>query len=125
MGMGRFQRPPDILGRHLLQVVGGVRDDSNELIAIFDGWELVDENNAQAFEKNGRWLYHYQLNYNVDWNHLINVWYKFRDLRIEDLKAEIEHSNFKLNISYCICYRDIDSAFQSIVSAIQWYNSIK
>lgn len=100
-------------------------DDNNELIAIFDGWELIEEDNAQAFEKNGNWRYHYELNYHGDWNHLIKVWCKFRDLKIDDLKAEIEHSVFKENIAHCICYRDIQSTFQSIVSAIQWYNSIK
>ena len=99
-------------------------DDSNELIAIFDGWELVEEDMVQKFKKNGFWLYNSELRYHSKWDYLIPIWYKFRDLRIEDLKAEIEHSGFKLNISYCICYRDIDSAFQAIVSGIQWYNSI-
>ncbi len=99
-------------------------DDNNELIAIFDGWELIDREGVQRFVNYGYRLYHYELRYNTDWSKLMPIWQKFRDLRIEDLKAEIEHSGFKLNISYCICYRDIESAHQAIVSGIQWYNSL-
>lgn len=63
------------------------------------------------------------MKYHSNWQWLIPAWYKFRDLKFEDAKSQFEHSDFKQNIAYCICYRDIQSAFQSIVSAIQWYNS--
>ena len=101
-------------------------DDNNELIAIFDGWELVNENNIACFWKNGYHLYHYELDYHSDWNRLRRIWEKFRDLTFNgDLKAEVDHAHFRQNIAHCICYRDIESAHQSIVSGIQWYNSIK
>jgi hypothetical protein len=100
-------------------------DDSNELIAIFDGWELVEEDMVQRFKKNGYWLYNSELRYHSKWDYLIPIWHKFRDLIFEDEKNEHNHSNFKYNISYRICYGTINDAFISIVSAIQWYNSIK
>jgi hypothetical protein len=99
-------------------------DDNNELIALFDGWELVERDNVYCFTKNGYRLYHYELGYHSNWSFLIPVWYKFKDLRFENVGHQLEHSNFKTNIAYSICYRNIESAFQSIVSGIQWYNSI-
>ncbi len=101
-------------------------DDNNELIAIFDGWELVEEDMAQAFQKNGRWLYHYELNYHGDWNHLIKVWHKFRDLRFDEFgKLNFEHSELKQLIAREICYGNIETAFKSMVLGVKWYNSIK
>jgi hypothetical protein len=94
-------------------------DDNNVLIAIFMGMRGTDKFLRENY------------NYHSDFNLLIYAWYKFRDLNMVDikvmmvLKAEIEHANFKEKIAHCICYRDFQSAFQSIVSAIQWYNSIK
>jgi hypothetical protein len=52
------------------------------------------------------------------------AWEKFRDLRFEGTHEQFEHSEFKQNIAHHICYASIEEAFQSIVSAIQWYNSI-
>lgn len=71
------------------------------------------------------WCITEMLKYHSHWNWLMKVWIKFRELRFEGIHEQFEHSEFKQNISHKICYGTMDDAFQSIVSAIQWYNSIK
>lgn len=100
-------------------------DNNNELIAIYEGWELIEREGIQCFIKYGYRLYHYELRYNTDWAKLIPIWQKFRDLRFEGVHEQFEHSEFKQNIAHRICYGTIETAYQSIVSGIQWYNSIK
>lgn len=65
------------------------------------------------------------LEYHHNRNWLHKAWERFRDLTwCDNDKAEMEHAGFKQTIAYYICYGDIDSAFQSIVSGIQWYNQL-
>jgi hypothetical protein len=65
------------------------------------------------------------MKYHSNYHWLIPAWQKFRNLRLEGIHEQFEHSEFKQNIAHHICYASIDEAFQSIVSAIQWYNQIK
>lgn len=98
-------------------------DDNNELIAIFDGWEPFDFGGDATFKKNGSWLYLRGLKYNSDRNWLHSAWEKFRDLKFDEYsKRDFEHAELKLNIAHWICYGNIDTAYQAIVSGIQWYN---
>lgn len=98
--------------------------ERNELISEFMGLKEVNgyhshPSPARGFCRPGFLEYHH----NRNWLH--SAWERFRDLRFEKVADQFEHSNFKTNIAYCICYRDVESTFQSIVSGIQWYNSIK
>ncbi len=100
-------------------------DDNNELIVIFDGWELTERNKTTCFVKNGYRLYHYELRYHNRWDLLMPIWVKFRNLKFEVIQEQFEHSEFRQNIAHLICYSTIESAHQAVVSGIQWYNSIK
>ena len=60
----------------------------------------------------------------VEWNDLMPIWFKIRDLRFKEVKHEFEHADIKQNCAHAICYRDIQSAYHEIVNAIKWYNTI-
>jgi hypothetical protein len=95
--------------------------EMNELVSEFMG---LKKEHGHMYPNNSGWCVAAYLHYHSNWEWLIPVWYKFRDLRFDDAKSQFKHADFKLNISYCICYRDIQSAFQSIISGIQWYNQL-
>ena len=104
---------------------------SNELIAKFMGYtvshkryprnhgigapEIVD--NQDCIRE--------KLKYHRDWNKLIDVWFKFRDMRFPEVKHQFEHGEFKQLISHSICYSSIDETYRTLVDAISWYNSTK
>jgi hypothetical protein len=98
--------------------------ERNELISDFMDLRSSDDYHIHPTPARGVCRAQFlQYHHNRNWLH--RVWERFRDLRWDDnAKAELEHADFKQNIAHCLCYRDIDSAFQSIVSGIQWYNSI-
>lgn len=63
-----------------------------------------------------------EYHHNRNWLHV--VWEKFRDLTFDIPKQELEHSEFRENIAYNLCFQTTERAFQAIVSGIQWYNSL-
>lgn len=58
----------------------------------------------------------------IDFNRLMPVWYKFRDLKFISPKLQFEHSKYKDSISRAICYQDIQVAFNEMVIAMKWHN---
>lgn len=66
-----------------------------------------------------------ELNYHKDWNILMEVWYKFRDLRFEEMRDQFMHSDWRTIIGHKIAYNSINDAYKSVIKAINWYNSTK
>jgi hypothetical protein len=97
----------------------------NELMALFDGWVQEERKNVICYTRNGYLKYDYELEYHKDWNKLIEVWYKFRDLTFENITHQFMHSDIKNVISHRICYEGINPTYKKIVLAIQWYNTTK
>ncbi len=96
--------------------------EMNELISEFMELKLKDGSHKYP---TGLGICKYMwLKYHSDWNWLRLAWQKFRDLKFTGIHEQFEHGEFKQNIAHVICYGTIESSFQSIVSAIQWYNSI-
>ena len=93
---------------------------NNELIALFMGFTKHNAGHFTDKKENIRFI----LSYNSIWSELMPVWYKFRDQRFEGIREQFEHGEFRQNIAHEICYGTRESAFQAIVSGIQWYNSI-
>jgi hypothetical protein len=97
--------------------------EGNELISEF--MELKRSGGWHTYPSAARGSCKAQfLEYHHNRNWLHAAWEKFRDLRFDIPKHELEHSEFRENIAYNICFQSTERAFQSIVSGIQWYNSI-
>lgn len=62
------------------------------------------------------------LEYKSNWNWLMPTWYKFRDLRFDKEKLEVEHSEWKNKIAHKICWGQTTDAFIEIVEALKWLN---
>ncbi len=95
--------------------------ESNELISDFLKLSCYDGSHISPIVGGG-FTKMLEYHYNRNWLH--KAWQQFRDLRFENVAHQIEHSVLKDTIVHCLCYMNVDSAFQSIVSAIKWYNSI-
>jgi hypothetical protein len=101
-----------------------VKTEMNELVSEFMGLKHQNGFHTCPTDGGGTCTYEF-LKYDHSYNWLMLAWHKFRDLKFEeDSKHEMEHYEFKQNITGKICYGAIESAFESLVSAIQWYNSI-
>ena len=97
--------------------------ERNELISDFMGLRLSDGWHQHPSPARGSCHPHFlQYHNNRNWLHL--AWEKFRDLRFDMPKYETEHIEFRVNIAYNICFQNTEKAFQSIVSAIEWYNQL-
>lgn len=95
----------------------------NKLIAQF-----MQVSKAKA--ENGLWYYvndnaylQDELKYNISWSWLMPVWVKFRDLKFDDTRLQLEHSGIKAALTYQICYGTIEQVFIEMFTAIQWYNT--
>lgn len=69
-------------------------------------------------------------NPNVDYNELMPVWVKFRDLEIDYKTDNLQFSDFnyirlKQNLEKTIMRKPIEKAFEELGKAIEWYNKIK
>lgn len=63
--------------------------------------------------------------YHDDFNLLMPVWYKFRDLQVSTFghrNVLVEHMD---KIAYAILRQSITEVFKALVEAIKWYNSLK
>lgn len=102
------------------------KNQGNELIALFDGWDLITSAGMglSYFRKDGRTLLHSELNYDSDWRYLMAVWYRFVDLRYLDVMHQLKHSELKTTCGYAILYGGIDLAYNRIIDAIKWHNSL-
>lgn len=64
-------------------------------------------------------------NYDKDWNRLMPVWYKFRDLKFNAGDSIREHSRYKRAMELLIPNEGISETFSALVEAVKWYNSLK
>jgi hypothetical protein len=111
----------------------------NEVLANFDGLTRVGTLNGDIFTQTG-WnipsdcpyaldmiVTSGDLNYHKDWSALMPVWYKFRDLKFDEVANQIEHSNIRTVIGAAILNEGPTpaAACALLANAIRWYNQIK
>jgi hypothetical protein len=112
---------------------GGDKTD-NEILAEFDGFQFHNDDPEQ-FPK-GYYIHPEPgtdghtadtLEYSTSWDWLMPVWYKFRDLGIDNLTPdEYEMLRGYWNIiSLSIPLHPIASVFAKLVEAVKWYNTVK
>jgi hypothetical protein len=120
-------------------------EQMNEAIALFGGWKLIkgelnhvcpscDEGKVPSgwctchlktnlFLKDGLRKDITYFQYHSSWDWLHGVWDRFRDLKFDDEKLQLEHSGWKDTISRAICYNSMIAAHLYLYKAIQWYNN--
>ncbi len=62
-----------------------------------------------------------------DWNLLMEVFYKFRDLHFTQsnhLVAALQHKQIIAPVKYALTHYSIKEVFIELVTAINWYNTI-
>lgn len=59
--------------------------------------------------------------YHKSWDWLHRAWGKFRDLKFNNEKLELQHSGWKGTIEHAICHYDILMAHKYLYNGIQWY----
>jgi hypothetical protein len=101
----------------------------NEILGLFDGaTSYYDGRYGKLWSHPLIKGTHFNLQYNSSWDWLMPVWYKFRDLKFEGEEVSQEHALFSMAINVAIIHKCKDSplpAFNELVSAINWYNTIK
>jgi len=65
------------------------------------------------------------LEFHVNYNKLMEVWQKLRDLKMNSTKAEMIHSIHKGKIAHAILNFTQKEAFNKLAEAIVWYNENK
>ena len=95
--------------------------EMNEVIAKFD------DNVSSSFDTyyHKKFKHHFEIHeaeYHSDWNWLMDVWYKFLELRFIKTMSQLEHSDLKTVVGHAILYGEIEVAHRNIYEAIQWYN---
>lgn len=103
--------------------------EMKRVIAIFDGFEFVNdapEDYPKGYytHKELGFLTIEEMGYDCSYQWLMPVWVKFRDLKFEDFKYQIEHSERKDIIGLAILYGEINIAFERLSEAITWYNQL-
>jgi hypothetical protein len=91
-------------------------------ITVFDD---IDANGNKYFYYNNFKMQDFEAlpNYHSDYNELIKVWVKFRDLYEPELGKALW--DVKENIKTIIVMKPIEEAFEELGKAIEWYNTIK
>lgn len=93
----------------------------NEILAEFMGFPLTKE--ESTFRGGWKTVPFMQWRFNSDWNQLMDVWYKFRDLDTPGgVKAFTLHCG---NIEHAIVHEGISESFSALVEAVKWYNGVK
>ena len=91
----------------------------NQLLSDFIGFEY------QQPEPNDSILFDYLNNpiqFERDWNLLMGVWDKFRDLKFnEETKSKL-HTNYVARLAQDLAYGTILEFFNNVQIAIKWYN---
>lgn len=105
-------------------------EQMNEVISLFDGWELIEEDNAQHFKRNGCFYTHSQLLYHSSWDWLMPVVRKIYDILAEMLKKRPPHTAchgdmIEVDIHCAIREVDILKTHDFVHQFIQWYNKQK
>lgn len=66
--------------------------------------------------------------YHEDYNDLMRVWAKFRELRFE--QSEMQSSEYQIHYRYCTVIRKImtdrtlPELYEALVKAVEWVNSL-
>lgn len=103
-------------------------EDKSKLIAEspFGGCTINDKEKVFKYTVFGQQWAVEGLKYHSNWNWLIPVWIKFRDLPYLRIKEVLEHAEYMEYIQRAICQNETPSeAFEALVKGIIWYNSIK
>lgn len=98
----------------------------NEVIARFMDimiFKTYAECEAFPIEKLKPWSLPEQLTYHTSWEKLMPVWYKFKDLNIEDRRKNIVFERFYLRIKDAILHQGCSEACKLLAEGIRWYNS--
>lgn len=61
--------------------------------------------------------------YHLKWDWLMPVWYKFRDLQINDETKRKLHTNYVARLVQDLAYGTINEFHHNITIALTWYNS--
>jgi len=101
-------------------------EQKNEVIARFMGHKEQNEEwgnplPSLCFLVNNHWHPVRNLKYHSDWSWLMEVWYKFRDLRFIPEMLDFKHSELKATIGHAILYGGIEIAHEKIYQGVQWY----
>jgi hypothetical protein len=90
----------------------------NEVLAEFMGLPLTKE--EPMFTGGFKTVPFMRWKYNSDWNELMDVWHKFRDLKFDDRDNEmIIH---RARIQTYLLSAGITEVFKALVEAVKWYN---
>lgn len=109
--------------------------EGDKLLSEFDGWKFIREVKLKKqtlpfyrkFNSEGRCIHSgiYEVpSYNKNWEGLMSVWFKFRDLKFKKTEDQIKHAHHQQEVSYAICYEEKNAA-KKLAQAIKWYNSLK
>lgn len=94
----------------------------SKILAEFEGYTVENET------VRNKGIYNWPLSeckYHTDYNELMRVWRKFRDLELDGMN-KIKHNRHSMRIERAICHEDtLDKAFFLITDGVEWYNSLK
>jgi hypothetical protein len=108
-------------------------DDKNEIIAIFDGWELKKIEKTDCFVKDGYRKYYFELNYDSDWSWLMPVAAKICNDNSSKLTAPMNgisdsimpYINATRPLKRALMKVDMSAVYENVYQFICWYNKIK
>lgn len=107
----------------------------NKLIAIFMGYKWSSRSTLNGIKgvliKPGFAALHlnfkeaFHASYHSSWSSFMPAWIKFRDLNFDDVRNQLEHSDYKQSISQAISFKgdSPEFAFIKLTEAIEWYNT--
>ena len=98
----------------------------SEIMARFEG--LTPETDSK-----GLWIKHFRSDsvsrpkYHTDYNWLMRVWLKFRDLDLTKFERELYymHSKLRKDLDFIITRKPKEEAFINLGEAIEWYQNLK
>lgn len=105
----------------------------NEVIAAFSGWTRLQTEYDVFFNDQGKpctldnWTFHLNhLDFHSNWQRLMPVWYKFRDLTIHNRLDLVHYKNRRIGIENAILHKgpSPSEACKLLAEGIRWYNSI-
>lgn len=117
-------------------------DDMNEVIAIFDGWELVEREvemsdftsqKIMCFTKEGNRRYHHDLKYHASWDWLIPVIKKIKDHKQSCIRLPLNGISESVYpyveamqpMNRALIKADLKGVYDGVIKFIAWYNQNK
>lgn len=105
--------------------------DMNRVIALFDGYEEYEDSDGTWFKKDGQITCMHiklqNLEYHTDYNWLMSVWVKFRDMRLNtnNIKLADKFFEHKERVGENISFDSHAKAHKALYEAITWYQNLK